>query len=80
MQPGINKPVVSDDLSEQMLALYRATGIFASEEPVRNTVKRLIKLSPSMDILCMVPASIVLPFQCMRRQYSRMTSPISELC
>lgn len=48
MQPGINKPVVSDDLSEQMLALYRASGIFASEEPVRNTVKRLIKLSPSM--------------------------------
>jgi flavorubredoxin len=48
MQPGINKPVVSDDLSEQMLALYRASGIFASEEPVRNTVKRLIKLSPNM--------------------------------
>ncbi|MGB6533191.1 MAG: hypothetical protein WBF33_34305 [Candidatus Nitrosopolaris sp.] len=48
MQPGINKPVVSDDLSEQMLALYRSSGIFASEEPVRNTVKRLIKLSPSM--------------------------------
>src|SRR5215468_11270492 len=48
IEPGINKPVVSDDLSEQMLALYRATGIFASEQPVRNTVKRLIKLSPSM--------------------------------
>ncbi len=48
IQPGINKPVISDDLSEQMLALYRATGIFAAEEPVRNTVNRLIKLSPSM--------------------------------
>jgi flavorubredoxin len=50
IQPGnlANKPVVSDDLSEQMLALYRASGIFASEQPVRNTVKRLIKLSPSM--------------------------------
>ena len=50
IQPGnlVNKPVVSDDLSEQMLALYRANGMFASEQPVRNTVKRLIKLSPSM--------------------------------
>jgi flavorubredoxin len=48
IQPGINKPVISDDLSEQMLALYRATGIFAAEEPVRNTVNRIIRLSPSM--------------------------------
>jgi hypothetical protein len=47
MQPGINKPVLSDDLSEQMIALYRAVGIFASEEPVRRTINRLLKLSPN---------------------------------
>jgi flavorubredoxin len=48
IQHGINKPAISDDLSQQMLALYRASGIFASEEPVKNTVRRLVKLSPSM--------------------------------
>jgi flavorubredoxin len=48
IQPANNKPVVSDDLSESMIALYRATGIFASEEPVRHTIKRLVDLSPTM--------------------------------
>jgi len=48
IQPGMNKPVVSDDRSEQMIGLYKAVGMFASEEPVRNTVKRLVKLSPNM--------------------------------
>ena len=31
-----------------MIALYRAVGIFASEEPVRRTTRRLIDLSPNM--------------------------------
>lgn len=48
IQPGDNKPVISDDLSEQMIGLYRAAGIFAAEGPVRNTVKRLRKLNPAM--------------------------------
>jgi len=48
IQPGDNKPVISDDLSEGMIALYRGTGIFASEAPVRNTVKRLLKMEPRM--------------------------------
>lgn len=48
MQPGNNRPVVSEDLSESMIALYRAVGIFASEEPVRRTTRRLIDLSPNM--------------------------------
>jgi len=48
VQPGTNKPVVSEDLSEAMIAAYRQGGIFGSEEPVRNTTKRLIKLSPNM--------------------------------
>ena len=48
IQPGDNKPVISNDMSEPMIDLYRGAGIFASEEPVRRTVKRLIDLSPNM--------------------------------
>jgi flavorubredoxin len=48
LQPGVNKPVLSEDLSEAMIAAYREVGIFGSEEPVRNTTKRLMKLSPNM--------------------------------
>jgi hypothetical protein len=31
-----------------MIGFYKAIGIFASEEPVRNTVNRLVKLFPNM--------------------------------
>ena len=48
IQPGNNKSVISDDLSESMINLYRGTGIFANEKPVRNTTKRLVELSPNM--------------------------------
>lgn len=48
IQPGNNAPVTSDDLSESMIGLYKAVGIFASEKPVRQTTKRLEKLSPEM--------------------------------
>jgi hypothetical protein len=48
IQPGNNKPVIADDLSESMLNLYRAGGIYASEEPVRRTTKRHVNLSPNM--------------------------------
>lgn len=48
IQPGNNKPVISEDLSESMIALYRGAGIFANEEPVRRTTRRLIDLSPNM--------------------------------
>ena len=48
IQPGDNKPVIADDLSEGMINLYRAGGIFASEEPVRRTTKRLVNLLPNM--------------------------------
>jgi flavorubredoxin len=47
-QPGNNKPVVYEDLSESMIALYREVGIFAHEEPVRRTTRRLIDLSPNI--------------------------------
>jgi flavorubredoxin len=48
IQPGNNKPVVSDDLSDSMIDLYRGAGIFASEEPVRQVTKRVLGLSPQM--------------------------------
>jgi flavorubredoxin len=48
IQPGDNRPVTYDDLSNGMVNLYRGAGIFASEEPVRQTTKRLINLSPKM--------------------------------
>ncbi|MDF2738220.1 MAG: fprA [Nitrososphaeraceae archaeon] len=48
IQPGKNKPVISEDLSESMIDLYRGAGLFASEKPVRNTTKRLEDLSPNM--------------------------------
>lgn len=48
LQPGDNKPVISDDLSENMINVYRGAGIFASEQPVRQTVQRLAKLEPAM--------------------------------
>jgi hypothetical protein len=41
IQPGDNKPILSEDLSDQMIQLYRAVGIFGGEEPVRQTTKDL---------------------------------------
>ena len=48
IQPGKNKPVMSEELSESMINLYRIAGIFTSEKPVRDTTKRLVDLSPNM--------------------------------
>jgi flavorubredoxin len=48
IQPGNNKPVISDDLSESMINFYKGVGIFSDETPVRRTTKRLIDLSPDM--------------------------------
>src|ERR687898_545933 len=48
IQPGNNKPIVSDDLSGGMIDLYRGAGIFASEDPVRQVTKRILGLSPKM--------------------------------
>ncbi len=48
IQPGNNKPVSSDDMSQAMLGLYKAIGIFSSEDPVRQTTRRLVKLDPDM--------------------------------
>ena len=32
IQPGVNRAIVSNDLSDQMISLYRAIGIFANED------------------------------------------------
>lgn len=49
IKPGDNhKTVISNDLSENMINLYRAVGIFVSEQPVRRTTERLVKLNPRM--------------------------------
>jgi flavorubredoxin len=48
IQPGNNRPVSSEDMSQAMIALYQAVGIFGSEEPVRQTTRRLVKLAPEM--------------------------------
>jgi flavorubredoxin len=48
IQPGDNNPVISEDLSDAMIQLYRAIGIFGSEEPVRQTTRRIVKLEPKM--------------------------------
>jgi len=47
IQPGDQPPVISEDLSQAMLGLYRGAGIFAHEEPVRRVVRRLQELAPA---------------------------------
>src|SRR3954467_8952823 len=47
LQPGDQPPVVTEDLSDAMIGVYRAVGIFAHENPVRETVDRLEALAPA---------------------------------
>jgi flavorubredoxin len=46
LQPGDQPPVVTENLSEAMCEVYRAIGIFAHEEPVRQVVDRIEALDP----------------------------------
>jgi flavorubredoxin len=46
IQPGDQPPVVTEDLTAEMLAMYRAIGIFAHEDPVRQVVDRVARLDP----------------------------------
>jgi len=48
IQPGNDKPIISNDLSDDMIQLYRAVGIFTSEEPVRQSTRSLVKLEPKI--------------------------------
>ncbi|MET0729563.1 MAG: hypothetical protein ABWZ03_00095 [Solirubrobacterales bacterium] len=47
LQPGEQPPVVDQDLGEEMCGVYRAVGIFAHEDPVRQVVDRLEALEPN---------------------------------
>jgi flavorubredoxin len=47
IQPGDQPPVIKEDLTRDMLGLYRAIGIFAHEEPVRQVVNRIQKIDPA---------------------------------
>jgi flavorubredoxin len=47
LQPGDQPPVLSENLSEAMLGVYRAVGIFAHENPVRAVVDRIEAADPA---------------------------------
>lgn len=46
LQPGDQPPVVTENLADGMIAVYRAVGIFAHEDPVREVVDRIEALEP----------------------------------
>jgi flavorubredoxin len=47
LQPGDQPPVVDENLSAEMIEVYRAVGIFAHEKPVRAVVDRIEELDPT---------------------------------
>ncbi len=47
LQPGDQPPVVNENLSAEMIEVYRAVGIFAHEKPVRAVVDRIEELAPN---------------------------------
>jgi flavorubredoxin len=46
LQPGDQPPVVRENLGAEMVAAYRAMGIFAHEDPVRAVAQRVAALAP----------------------------------
>jgi flavorubredoxin len=46
IQPGDQPPIVTENLGEAMIGLYRGAGIFAHEQPVRRVVDRVQALHP----------------------------------
>jgi flavorubredoxin len=46
LQPGEQPPVVTENLSESMIEVYRGAGIFAHEKPVRAVADRIDALAP----------------------------------
>jgi flavorubredoxin len=46
LQPGDQPPVVSENLSDAMIEVYRRVGIFAHESPVRMVADRIEALAP----------------------------------
>jgi flavorubredoxin len=47
LQPGDQPPIVRENLSAEMLDVYRGVGIFAHEDPVRAVVDRIEALQPA---------------------------------
>jgi flavorubredoxin len=46
LQPGDQPPVVRENLSAEMVDVYRSVGIFAHEQPVRAVADRIEALAP----------------------------------
>lgn len=46
IQPGDQPPIIRENLSASMCELYRHSGIFAHEDPVRRVVDRVERLGP----------------------------------
>ena len=46
LQPGDQPPIVTENLAEAMIGVYRGVGIFAHEDPVRRVVDRIEELDP----------------------------------
>ena len=46
LQPGDQPPVTAENLSAEMLEVYRGVGIFAAEQPVRAVADRIEELAP----------------------------------
>jgi flavorubredoxin len=47
IQPGDQPAIITEDLTESMIGLYRGAGIFAHEAPVRIVVDRIAQLNPA---------------------------------
>jgi hypothetical protein len=46
LQPGDQPPVVTENLSDAMIEVYRGVGIFAHENPVRAVADRIEQIAP----------------------------------
>ena len=46
LQPGDQPPVVTENLSDAMIEMYRGAGIFAHENPVRGVDQRISEIAP----------------------------------
>ena len=47
LQPGDQPPVVTENVSDGMIEVYRKVGIFAHERPVRRAVDRIEAIDPA---------------------------------
>jgi len=46
LQPGDQPPVITENLSQAMIEMYRGAGIFAHENPVRDVAERIEQIGP----------------------------------